>query len=174
VHGWVARGAPEICGRHVIVDPVSFRLWEGKTCYAFLARQWVTGVEVLLGYFVARELSIATTICRQFNWSDMARECIASAIERPEADFPSAVWAHDLPSHTPEDLQLVFGEHDMLIDVPASVEYLKDAGVPDACITVVPKYQHGKSLFFDAEGMDIVLRACDIPRDSKEATARKA
>jgi len=156
VHGWVARGAPEICGRHVIVDPVSFRLWEGKTCYAFLARQWVTGVEVLLGYFVARELSIATTICRQFNWSDMA------------------LWAHDLPSHTPEDLQLVFGEHDMLIDVPASVEYLKDAGVPDTCITVVPKYQHGKSLFFDAEGMDIVLRACDIPRYSKEVTARKA
>jgi len=28
VHGWVMRDYPELCARNVLVDPVSFRLWE--------------------------------------------------------------------------------------------------------------------------------------------------
>ncbi|PWN41234.1 hypothetical protein IE81DRAFT_181524 [Ceraceosorus guamensis] len=142
VTGWVARGAPELCKKHVIVDPVSFRLWEGATCYAFIARPWATGVEVLLGYFVARELGIAHTIARRFIWSDML------------------LWVHDLPEVlTPDNVQLIFGERDMLLDVPASVDYLRSAGVPAECIHVLPKYQHGKALFIDAKGMHIALHA---------------
>lgn len=69
-----------------------------------------------------------------------------------------ALWAYDLPSHKPQDLQFIFGEADMLIDVPATLAYLRDAGIPAECCTIVPKLNHGKILFFDSTGMALVRK----------------
>lgn len=73
-----------------------------------------------------------------------------------------ALWAHDFPSHKPEDVQFFFGEDDLLLDVPASIAYLRDAGFPAECINVVKGYNHGKNLFIDAHGMTLVRKQCGI------------
>lgn len=95
VAGWLLRAAPEMCARNILVDPVSFCLWQGSVCYAFVYRQWATFIEVLLGYFVAREVGVAHTIGRCFIWSDMA------------------LWADELPTLDPKDTHFVFGEKDL-------------------------------------------------------------
>lgn len=139
VLGWLLRTAPELFVRNILVDPVSFCLWEGSVCYSFIHRRWATGIEVLLGYFVSRELGVAHTIARRFLWFDMI------------------LWADELPSHRPEDLLFVFGERDVLVDVPASVAYLRDAGVGDDCIRVMKGYNHGQALIVDNAGMKLAL-----------------
>jgi pimeloyl-ACP methyl ester carboxylesterase len=145
VLGWLIRKHPEICAKNILVDPVSFRLWEGSVCYSFIYRTWITYIEVLLGYFVARELGTARTIGRNFQWSDMC------------------LWVEDFANFDEKNLHFVFGETDLLVDVPSCVEYLRESGVPKECITVVPKYQHGKALMFHGQGMDLVTKWAGIP-----------
>ncbi|UZJ56812.1 hypothetical protein CBS101457_006132 [Exobasidium rhododendri] len=144
VLGWLIRKHPEICAKNILVDPVSFRLWEGSVCYSFIYRPWITYIEVLLGYFVARELGTARTIGRNFQWSEMC------------------LWVDDFTQIDEQNLHFVFGETDLLVDVPSSVEYLEEAGIPKKCITVVPKYQHGKALMFHGQGMDKVTEWAGI------------
>lgn len=95
VHGWILRTAPEMCARNVLVDPVSFCLWQGAVCYAFVYRKWATFIEVLLGYFVAREVGVAHTIGRRFIWSDMC------------------LWADELPTLDPKDTHFIMAEKDL-------------------------------------------------------------
>lgn len=139
VLGWLLRTAPQLFVRNILVDPVSFCLWEGSVCYSFIHRRWATGIEALLGYFVGRELGVAHTIARRFLWFDMI------------------LWADEFPSLDPQDLQFVFGERDVLVDVPASVAYLRDSGVSDDCISVMKGYNHGQALIVDNKGMKLAL-----------------
>jgi pimeloyl-ACP methyl ester carboxylesterase len=145
VLGWILRRHPEVCANNILVDPVSFRLWEGNVCYTFVYKQWNTMIDVLLGYFVARELGTARTIGRNFNWSDMC------------------LWVDEFGKIDPDTLHFVFGESDLLVDVPSCVSYLKENGVPDECITILPNYQHGKALIFKAHGMMLVNKLIGIP-----------
>ena len=46
VHCWLIRAHPELCTRNVLVDPVSFKLWEGDVCYSFAYQTWKTGMEL--------------------------------------------------------------------------------------------------------------------------------
>ena len=140
VLGWLLRTAPELFVRNVLVDPVSFCLWEGSVCYSFVYRPWSSGIEVLLGYFVARELGTAHTIGRKFIWFDMC------------------LWAEELPSWKPEDLHIIFAECDALVDVPGSVHYLREAGIGEECISVMHKYQHGQALMHNSDGMQLALK----------------
>lgn len=146
VLGWLIRKHSDLCARNILVDPVSFRLWEGSVCYSFIYRRWNTYIEVLLGYFVARELGTARTIGRNFQWSDMC------------------LWIDDFKEIDEDNFQVIFGETDMLVDVPSCVEYLEESGVPDKCITIIPKYQHGKALMFPGPGMDLVTKTAGIPK----------
>lgn len=139
VLGWLLRTAPERFVRNILVDPVSFCMWEGSVCYSFIHRRWATGIEALLGYFVGRELGVAHTIARRFLWFDMI------------------LWADEFPSLKSQDLHFVFGERDVLVDVPASVAYLRDAGVGDQCISVMKGYNHGQALIVDNEGMKLAM-----------------
>lgn len=140
VHGWISREAPELCARNILVDPVCFRLWEGATCYAFVAKEWTAPVDVLLGYFVARELGISNIICRRFDWTDMI------------------FWINDLADISPEKLHVVLGENDTLLDVDAAREYLLEAGVAESAITVCSGHSHGEALFMPSSGMEVVLK----------------
>lgn len=47
------------------------------TSYAFLAKKWDSGIEILLGYFVAREIGVSYAISRRFLWWDMLCEWCA-------------------------------------------------------------------------------------------------
>lgn len=139
VLGWLLRHSPSLFVRNILVDPVSFCLWEGSVCYSFIHRRWATGIEVLLGYFVGRELGTAHTIARRFLWFDMI------------------LWADEFPSLKPGELHFVFGERDVLVDVPGSVGYLRGAGVEEDCITVMRGYNHGQALIVDNAGMKLAL-----------------
>lgn len=135
VHGWLLREAPKIAHRHVLVDPVCFRLWEGATSFAFLAKRWSSGIEVLLGYFVARELGISYTICRKFIWWDMI------------------LWAEDLVGLDRDRLQIIMGSNDVLIDVASVQDYLKSWKVHSDQIHIHRGAQHGQALFLPSAGM---------------------
>ncbi|SGY79652.1 BQ5605_C008g05187 [Microbotryum silenes-dioicae] len=139
VHAWLLRGAKELCRRNVLADAVSFCLWQGDVCYSFLHQPWRETMEVLLGYFVARELGTAHTICRNFIWSDML------------------LMERDLPRTDPASLQIILAEHDFLVDADAVVAYLHESGISDDCITCVKGAQHGAALIVHEEGMKKVL-----------------
>lgn len=96
-------------------------------------------MEVLLGYFVARELGTAHTICRNFIWTDMCLQIF------------------EIPSIDPERFQVILGEKDFLIDSAAVVEYLHEQGVSDESITCIKGAQHGAALIAPQEGMKKVL-----------------
>ncbi|EST09094.1 hypothetical protein PSEUBRA_001436 [Kalmanozyma brasiliensis GHG001] len=140
VLGWLLRTAPTMFNRNILVDPVSFCMWEGSVCYSFIHRRWASGIEALLGYFVGRELGVAHTIARRFLWFDMI------------------LWADEFPSLDPEKLQFIFAERDVLVDVPGSVKYLTDAGVSKECITVMRGYNHGQALIVDNNGMKLAMK----------------
>lgn len=140
IHGWIVRDAPEICHRHVLVDPVCFLLWEGATSYAFLAKKWQSGIEILLGYFVAREVGIAYSIARRFLWWDML------------------FWIDDVKTVSPDRVQVVMGSKDVLLDVTAVQDYLSAAGIGEDHVTVIPGAQHGQALFMPSKGMEVVCR----------------
>ncbi|GAA94352.1 hypothetical protein E5Q_01003 [Mixia osmundae IAM 14324] len=139
VLGWLLRGAPELCTRTVLVDPVSLLLHEADVCYTFVYKPWQTGLQVLLGYFVARELGNAHTIGRDFQWTDML------------------LWEHELPDVSPENLHIVLGDSDFLIDPVSIVRYLKECGIVDEAITLCRGYNHGQALIVDSDGMRTVL-----------------
>lgn len=140
VLGWLFRTAPEMFTRNILVDPVSFCMWEGSVCYSFIHRRWATGIEALLGYFVGRELGVAHTIARRFLWFDMI------------------LWADEFPSTDPDNLQFILGERDVLVDIPGSVKYLTDAGISEDCITVMRGYNHGQALIVDNAGMKLAMK----------------
>lgn len=144
VLGWLLRTAPEMFERNVLVDPVSFCMWEGSVCYSFIHRRWASGVEALLGYFVGRELGIAHTILRSFIWFDMI------------------LWTEEFPSIDPKNLHIIFAEKDLLVDVPGSVKYLQLSGVSDDCISVLRNYQHGQALMHKGHGMIVSLKHAGV------------
>ena len=145
LHGWILRRAPELVRRSVLIDPVSFRLFEGALCYNFLHRPARTPIAVLLRYFVAQELSVAHAICRLFIWPSMA------------------LWVPEFPSIDKESVHFLFAQNDILVDVAGSVAYLRDEGVPDEAITIMPNYQHGQALCLAGEGMRIACKYAHIP-----------
>jgi hypothetical protein len=49
-----------------------------------------------------------------------------------------------------------------LIDVPATYQYLRSSNVPDDCIAICPKAQHGKALFLPSDGMALVCKDLGI------------
>jgi len=114
---------------------------EADVCYHFLYNRWHTAMQVLLGYFVARELGIAHTICRDFQWTEMI------------------VWEWEFPQINVDTFKVILGDEDFLTDCKGMVDYLLEAGVPEECITVCRGYQHGQALCAEGFGMQEALRA---------------
>jgi len=53
----------------VLLDPINFLLFDPTTAYSFVYRNPSTVLELVLNYFVSRELHIAWSIGRHFLWS---------------------------------------------------------------------------------------------------------
>lgn len=145
-HGWLARRLPGLCAQNVLVDPVSLKLWEGDVCHSFLHREWRTSGDVLLGFAVARELGVARTISRDFQWRDML------------------LWEWELPvepdTHT---LRVVLGTDDALIDARGIARHLVDeCGIPQECVRLMPGHEHGDSLVKRCSGLAAVLDALQL------------
>lgn len=135
------------CYLTCISDPTN-SLRHTATSYAFLAKPWRSGIEVLLGYFVARELGISYTICRKFIWWDMI------------------MWAEDLLDlHSAGRLQVVMGGNDVLIDVESVQRYLAQHGLTDDQVHVDKGAQHGQALFLPSRGMGWTCQALSLDID---------
>lgn len=150
VHAWLSREIPQLGHRHILVDPVCFRLWEGATCFAFIGKKWTQGIEILLGYFVAQEVGNAFTIARRFDWVE------------------NAFWIKDLGDLGNDKVKIVIGEKDVLIESQAVWEYLVDEGVPQDAITICPGAQHGENLFMPSAGMKHVCELLQLDSGLKD------
>lgn len=68
VVAWMCRNAPETVAVATFLDPVCFLLIKPDVCYNFMYRQPETATQLLMHYFVARELYIAHSLSRNFFW----------------------------------------------------------------------------------------------------------
>lgn len=65
---WVARRAPHIMRCATFIDPVCFLLIKPDVCYNFMYREAETPTQLLLSWFVSKELYIAQSLSRNFFW----------------------------------------------------------------------------------------------------------
>ncbi|RKO93543.1 hypothetical protein BDK51DRAFT_4712, partial [Blyttiomyces helicus] len=68
---WMLRDpvAAPLVASTVLIDPVSFLLFDPTVACSFLYREPASVLELLMNYFVSRELYIAHTLFRHFDWS---------------------------------------------------------------------------------------------------------
>jgi len=65
---WMARKAPSFVGMMTFMDPVCFLLVKPDVCYNFMYREPSDPTQLLIHYFLARELYIAHSLSRNFFW----------------------------------------------------------------------------------------------------------
>lgn len=114
-HTWMIKNLKDLLVRSCFVDPVSFELWAPHLCYRFMYKKPENGIEFGLRYFVARELGIAYTISRHFNWSNN--------VLLPNKDMP-------LANDTDRSRFYIAGS-DSVFDAPRIRDYLARNGVTD-------------------------------------------
>ncbi|CAK9089763.1 unnamed protein product [Durusdinium trenchii] len=68
VVAWMCRNAKETVSVATFLDPVCFLLIKPDVCYNFMYREPQTATQLLMHYFVARELYIAHSLSRNFFW----------------------------------------------------------------------------------------------------------
>lgn len=68
VVAWMCRNAQETVAVATFLDPVCFLLIKPDVCYNFMYRKPETATQLLMHYFVARELFIAHSLSRNFFW----------------------------------------------------------------------------------------------------------
>ncbi len=144
VHGWLLKNEPELVKRSCIVDPVCFILWEPSLPYNFLYTAARSPMQYLMRYFVARELGVANTLQRRFDWiSSLLRTC-------------------DIPGKGDPRLASVFlSERDAIVDTPRVASYLTGEGMGEGQgMTVFPKQKHGDAMLGIGKPFEQVMAWC--------------
>lgn len=65
---WMVRTRPDLVSMTTFIDPVCFLLVKPDVCYNFMYRRPATPTQLLIHYFLARELYIAHSLSRNFFW----------------------------------------------------------------------------------------------------------
>ncbi|GHJ88728.1 hypothetical protein NliqN6_5130 [Naganishia liquefaciens] len=131
-HGWLIKDCPEMILRSALVDPVVFCLWEGDVCYNFCYREPHNTIELLLHWFIASEIGIATSIQRHFDWS------------------ANTLFHDEIPhAHDPRRTLVVLGGEDVIIDAWRVKGYLNRHGMRES-IVFDSLANHGEGLRGDA------------------------
>lgn len=65
---WMARKAPSFVSMMTFIDPVCFLLVKPDVCYNFMYRRPSDPTQLLINYFLAKELYIAHSLSRNFFW----------------------------------------------------------------------------------------------------------
>jgi len=65
---WMARKAPGFVSMLTFIDPVCFLLVKPDVCYNFMYRRPTDPTQLLINYFLAKELYIAHSLSRNFFW----------------------------------------------------------------------------------------------------------
>ncbi|TPX58455.1 hypothetical protein PhCBS80983_g03142 [Powellomyces hirtus] len=96
-------------GSVVLLDPVNFMLCDPTIAYNFLYRPPTTVLELLMHYFVSREMYISNCLSRHFHWSK------------------NVLFYQDLPSVSHPDLKnvVILSEEDGIVPSPRVRAYLE-------------------------------------------------
>ena len=106
---WLLRHCPELVHSVCLIDPVSLLLARADVAYAAIHKRPQNSIDVLLEYFVFRELSVAGTLARYFIW------------------HRNVMWAEQLP--TGGRSVAVLCSNDVIVPADAVRRYLEDHAV---------------------------------------------
>ncbi|KAH6915372.1 hypothetical protein BKA70DRAFT_575633 [Coprinopsis sp. MPI-PUGE-AT-0042] len=112
VHAWMLKEHPHLVKRSCFVDPVTFCSWEGDVCYNFIYRAPMTGMELIMKYFVGMELGVANLLQRNFDW------------------VANSLWFEEIPNaRDPSKTFFVLGGKDSIVHSQRVRKYLRSHGV---------------------------------------------
>ncbi|KAJ3011558.1 hypothetical protein HKX48_006774 [Thoreauomyces humboldtii] len=145
-------------GSVVLLDPVTFLLCDPTTAYNFLYRPPTEPLQLLMNYFVSRELYIAHSLSRHFHWSH------------------NILFAEDLPTVAHQGLKnyVVLSETDLIVPSPRVRQYLEVRNYENsdprntANIVYHEGRNHGEMLFRPkllSHTVDLIKRACGSVQD---------
>ncbi|PWZ01327.1 hypothetical protein BCV70DRAFT_158426 [Testicularia cyperi] len=129
VHSWLIKSLGSMVRRSCFVDPVCFQLWVPFVCGNFLYKRCSNPIELLMRYFVAREVATANTLCRYFDWSS------------------NILWPNEierLKDHT--KTRFFLAQHDAILSAKDTREYLVECGTPHENIYWGTNMAHGEML----------------------------
>jgi predicted alpha/beta hydrolase family esterase len=109
IASWILRHSPEHVHSAVLIDPVCLQLARADVAFAAIHRKPVSAADVLLEYFVFRELSLAATLARNFIW------------------HRNILWAEDLPDK--KRSVGILSSNDVIVPSASVQNYLVDKGV---------------------------------------------
>jgi hypothetical protein len=157
-HSWLLKQSPRLAGQaaaHVMVDPICFRLWESDVCYNFLYRRPRNAMQLIMSYFVGKELGISYTLHRAFFWYDNL--LLPEDLRLGGADGRTG--------DSMRDLVVYIGGRDEIINARAIKGYLEHAdGVQ---VHYYHDHAHGKLLnagHMGGRGLKDILAALDQKR----------
>mmetsp|Transcript_51586 Transcript_51586/g.111887 ORF Transcript_51586/g.111887 Transcript_51586/m.111887 type:complete len:196 (+) Transcript_51586:2-589(+) len=126
---WMARQAKHLVSMLTFIDPVCFLLIKPDVCYNFMYRKPTDPTQLLINYFLAKELFIAHSLSRNFFW------------------FQNLLW--------PEDLSMpalvVLAGHDSIVPAHSIRRYLvaykQRHGAENLKVLWFPDLGHGEINF---------------------------
>eukprot|EP00927_Polykrikos_kofoidii_P036501 TRINITY_DN30823_c0_g1_i1.p1 TRINITY_DN30823_c0_g1~~TRINITY_DN30823_c0_g1_i1.p1 ORF type:complete len:886 (-),score=137.94 TRINITY_DN30823_c0_g1_i1:55-2712(-) len=129
VLAWMARRAPNFVSMLTFIDPVCFLLCKPDVCFNFMYRKPSEPTQLLINYFLAKELYIAHSLSRNFIWHH------------------NLLWPEDLPCPT----LVVLDGLDSIIPAHSVRRYLSayKQRVPSAPLNLLwfPDLGHGELNF---------------------------
>jgi hypothetical protein len=119
----------------------SAALWEPALPYNFLYAATKSPMQLLMRYFVARELGVANTLQRNFDW--------ISSLLRP-ADIPNLGDA--------SKASVFLSERDAIVDTPRISAYLSSEGLDESAgLRIFAKQKHGESMMGHGHSFKTVM-----------------
>ncbi|KAJ3017721.1 hypothetical protein HKX48_003413 [Thoreauomyces humboldtii] len=138
---WMVRIRPEYVATTIFLDPIVFLLVDPAVAYNFVYRKPSTVLELLMHYFVSRELYIAHSLARHFNWSS------------------NILFKEDLPARiAPTDRKrncILLCEKDQVVPAESVRRYLADSDEVD--LLWYENLTHG-ALMFRSKVLEVVQR----------------
>lgn len=140
VHSWLLKSLGSRIRRSCFVDPVCFQLWVPFVCSNFVYKRVRTPIELLMRYFVSRELGTANTLCRYFDWSS------------------NILWPKEIDNLKDNDkTRFYLAQQDAILSAPDTLEYLVDAGCPRENIYYGEKKAHGEMLMHGGDAFSDIV-----------------
>ncbi|EST04692.1 E3 ubiquitin-protein ligase Highwire/Pam/Rpm-1 [Kalmanozyma brasiliensis GHG001] len=134
VHSWLIKSLGTAIRRSCFVDPVCFQLWVPFVCSNFVYKRARKPIELLMRYFVARELGVANTLCRYFDWSS------------------NILWPNEIAKlQDGKRTRFYLAEEDAILSAKDTLEYLVESGCPRENVHYGKGKAHGEMLMHGGE-----------------------
>ncbi|SJX62435.1 uncharacterized protein SRS1_13284 [Sporisorium reilianum f. sp. reilianum] len=145
VHSWLLKSLTTQVRRSCFVDPVCFQLWVPFVCANFVYKRAATPIELLMRYFVAREVGTANTLCRYFDWSS------------------NILWPHEIDGlHDGRRVRFYLAEEDAILSARDTLEYLVESGCPRENIHYGKGKAHGEMLMHGGDDFERIVKWLSI------------